>query len=325
MADIVNKSDVFISYSRKNTDFARKLDTAFKELDMEVWADWEDIPKGANWRDEIRAGVEGADAFLFIISPDSVASKECRNEIELAVANNKRIVPVLHVELETDEDKENLHKAISAHNWIFAKQDTLEDEVVWNETFKQIVDTIRTDLNYVRQHTQLNLSAKRWQDRERDKNLLLRGDGITEAENWLTESGGKEPKPTELQTEYIMKSRLEDRLQQGQKFTMSLIGLVVAIILAVISFTQWQEAQRLRGIAEANEQKAIELKDVAERGWEETRSLYLSSEAQRAFDNGDPLLGITLAYEASGMTDPLTSVHHSLADLAYRPRYSTDL
>jgi hypothetical protein len=39
--------------------------------------DWEDIPKGTGWLNEIYAGIEGADIFVFIISPDSLASEVC--------------------------------------------------------------------------------------------------------------------------------------------------------------------------------------------------------------------------------------------------------
>ncbi|MDP6599762.1 MAG: toll/interleukin-1 receptor domain-containing protein, partial [Candidatus Poribacteria bacterium] len=39
--------------------------------DREPWADWQDIPPTADWLAEIYRGIEAADSFLFIISPDS--------------------------------------------------------------------------------------------------------------------------------------------------------------------------------------------------------------------------------------------------------------
>jgi len=38
-------ASVFISYSRKDIDAARKLTEAFKGQDLDFWIDWEDIPK----------------------------------------------------------------------------------------------------------------------------------------------------------------------------------------------------------------------------------------------------------------------------------------
>ncbi|MEL6525994.1 MAG: toll/interleukin-1 receptor domain-containing protein, partial [Chloroflexota bacterium] len=85
MPDIYNMSDVFISYSRKDSEFVHKLFDDIKGTGKEVWADFEDIPKAADWWNEIKAGIDAADAFVFVISPDSVRSEICRDEIEHAV------------------------------------------------------------------------------------------------------------------------------------------------------------------------------------------------------------------------------------------------
>ena len=42
---------------------------------------WQDIPP-TEWLDEVYDGIQAADTFLFIISPDSVVSEICTLEIE---------------------------------------------------------------------------------------------------------------------------------------------------------------------------------------------------------------------------------------------------
>ena len=37
-------SDVFVSYSRANSDFAHRLVDALKSAGHDSWVDWEDIP-----------------------------------------------------------------------------------------------------------------------------------------------------------------------------------------------------------------------------------------------------------------------------------------
>jgi hypothetical protein len=37
-------SDVFISYSLKDRDFVRQLQTALEKVDREPWVDWHSIP-----------------------------------------------------------------------------------------------------------------------------------------------------------------------------------------------------------------------------------------------------------------------------------------
>ena len=68
-------SDVFISYSRRDIDFVRHLFDHLTARDREAWADWQDIPPTADWLAESYSGIEAADTFLFVISPDSVTSE----------------------------------------------------------------------------------------------------------------------------------------------------------------------------------------------------------------------------------------------------------
>ena len=96
-------ADVFISYSRKNSDFGRKLYAALIGQGRDVWMDWTDIPHTAEWWAEITSGIERSDNFAILISPDSIASPICTLEIAHARANNKRIVPIV---LEKTDERE---------------------------------------------------------------------------------------------------------------------------------------------------------------------------------------------------------------------------
>src|SRR3970040_1572556 len=96
-------ASLFISYSRKDIEAARKLTEAFKGQDLDFWIDWEGIPPTVDWWKEIEKGIEEADLFLFLISPDSAKSKVCRQEIECAVKNGKRLIPLLVRETQADQ------------------------------------------------------------------------------------------------------------------------------------------------------------------------------------------------------------------------------
>src|SRR5689334_3005849 len=91
-------SDVFISYSRKDSDFTRRLHSALTAQNRDVWVDWEDIPVTAQWWNEICMGIEAADTFVFITTPDSLASPICNLEIAHALQNHKRLVPIMRRE-----------------------------------------------------------------------------------------------------------------------------------------------------------------------------------------------------------------------------------
>ena len=60
-----------------------------------MWLDVEDMTAGADWRARITRGIEACTAFVFILSPTSLASEHCLAELDQAVALNKLIVTVL--------------------------------------------------------------------------------------------------------------------------------------------------------------------------------------------------------------------------------------
>src|SRR5689334_8034231 len=88
-------SDIFISYSRKDTEFVRHLHAELAKLGYDTWVDWEGIPPTAEWMKEIHAAIEAANTVIFVISPDSAGSTVCGDELAHALRNHKRLVPVV--------------------------------------------------------------------------------------------------------------------------------------------------------------------------------------------------------------------------------------
>ena len=67
-------SDVFVSYSRRDQEFVRRLHAALSERGKDAWVDWEDIPATAKWQDELNDGIVSADSFLFVLTPSSLSA-----------------------------------------------------------------------------------------------------------------------------------------------------------------------------------------------------------------------------------------------------------
>ncbi len=86
---------VFISYSRVDEGFARRLATDLDRLGAEVWIDVDDIPPGANWSTAIQQGLDTCDALVLVISPDSMTSKNVEDEWQYVRDESKAILPVL--------------------------------------------------------------------------------------------------------------------------------------------------------------------------------------------------------------------------------------
>jgi TIR domain len=77
--------------------------------------DWEDIEPSDEWWQSISEAINAADAVLFVLSPDSVASKVCRDEAAHAAAQQKRLIPVVCLNVEGLD----LPEEVSAVNWVF--------------------------------------------------------------------------------------------------------------------------------------------------------------------------------------------------------------
>ncbi len=242
--------DVFISYSRTDREFVRTLHQALSEQNQSIWVDWEDIPPTADWLNEIYSAIEGADAFLFVLSPDSVASEVCGKEVEHAVKHQKRLIPIVRREV----DSRGVHPALASHNWLFMRE---TDDFA--SAFNMLVEAINTDLEYVRAHTRLLMRAREWESRGRNDSFVLRGDDLKDAEQWLAQGAATKPQPTTLHTEYILASRKAASARQRVLLGAVSAGLVVAIVLALIAFTQSQIAERNRQVARSSLAVALDL------------------------------------------------------------------
>lgn len=73
------KYDFFISYSRKNQNFAKLIREKLQPK-FSVFLDTEDIDIGANWVNKLNTSLEKSDRFIVCVSVDYLASKPCKYE-----------------------------------------------------------------------------------------------------------------------------------------------------------------------------------------------------------------------------------------------------
>jgi hypothetical protein len=89
-------ADVFISYSHRDQPFALQLVGALAQREYTAWFDKNDVFPAGEFREDIKAGIEEAGAFVFLLSPDSIVSEECGKELDYAQACSKKLIPLLH-------------------------------------------------------------------------------------------------------------------------------------------------------------------------------------------------------------------------------------
>jgi WD40 repeat protein len=254
-------SDVFLSYSRKDTEFVQEIFESLSARKREAWIDLHGIDYSAKWWEEICGGIDGADNFVLFVSPNSLESLFCHREIQYALKHNKRIIPFLleRIDQQTllkawqsspDLSKfeqlahENL-ESIQAIQWIDYTQ--IHDV---NKAVDALLETVDTDPERVKLHTRLLLRLRDWESRGRNPSGLLRGDELMQYEAWFSESRQKEtpPHPTDEQAAYIAESRRvqdeseakriqRERLVRRFRIASAILGgfFILAVIATVLT------------------------------------------------------------------------------------------
>ncbi|HSL30832.1 MAG TPA: TIR domain-containing protein [Anaerolineales bacterium] len=218
MEDIMAR--VFVSYSRKNIDFAKRLIEKLQEREMDFWVDWEGIPPTVDWMREIEKGIEEADAFLAIVSAEWIASKVCKDELAIAVKNGKRLIPVVPLDVVWND----VPSALAHLNFLFFTQN-----FDFDQQLQRLIAALDTDYDWLKTHRRLQVKALEWERSNNDTGFLLRGRDLEDAEQQLSINANKDPRPTDLQRGYVLKSR-QGATRQRRLTTGILIGLIIGML-----------------------------------------------------------------------------------------------
>ncbi|MBE2270582.1 MAG: TIR domain-containing protein [Anaerolinea sp.] len=131
---------MFISYSRANTDFARKL---YKELEGEnltLWRDRSEMEGGANWWEQIKEAIRGSENLILVLSKHSMTSDNVANEWRYARSVGTRVVPIIA----------EWFDLLKAPRWmtkldlIDLRPDATEHDETWKRLIKQLNSPIKS-------------------------------------------------------------------------------------------------------------------------------------------------------------------------------------
>ncbi|HEY3230707.1 MAG TPA: toll/interleukin-1 receptor domain-containing protein, partial [Roseiflexaceae bacterium] len=112
MAD--RPADVYISYSHNDEEFVRRLYEALRERGKLAWFDREALSPGTDWQQQIDTAIDTANTFTFVISPESLASRNCAHDLEQALQRNKLIIPILYRPVAS----ETMPPALARRTWV---------------------------------------------------------------------------------------------------------------------------------------------------------------------------------------------------------------
>ncbi len=171
-----HETRVFISYSRRDLAAAENLRRRLIDEGLKAFLDTHDIVPGEEWKARLRELVAQADVVVFLISPDSVRSEYCDWEVNEAERLGKRVCPAVIRATPSDVVPPRLGRLQ------FTFLETPEKDAA---EFPRLLDAIRQDAVWVREHSRLGDLALRWDRAGRPSRQFLRGADISAAELFL--------------------------------------------------------------------------------------------------------------------------------------------
>ena len=85
---------IFISYSRRDSEFVDRLIQQLEKNGFDAWVDREDIRGGAAWGAAISEAIRRCQAVIVVLSSGSTASDNVARELSLADRHKRPIIPV---------------------------------------------------------------------------------------------------------------------------------------------------------------------------------------------------------------------------------------
>jgi hypothetical protein len=146
-----------------------------------------------------------------VLSPSSSVSEFCEWEVEEALRLNKRILPVLCRPL----DGVSPPPQLASRNYIHLYPEPDLPGSGFGVGLAELVKALKTDLDWLREHTDYLRQANNWDEGGRSANRLLSGLDIDTAKAWTARRPKNAPEPTALQLDFIKASEAEDSLSLG--------------------------------------------------------------------------------------------------------------
>lgn len=87
---------IFVSHSSQDNEWCRPFVAALKQQGFDVWYDEQGLTGGSAWVVALQREAQTRDVFVLVVTPDSLASQWCQEEIQLALATRRVILPILH-------------------------------------------------------------------------------------------------------------------------------------------------------------------------------------------------------------------------------------
>ncbi|MGB1255557.1 MAG: toll/interleukin-1 receptor domain-containing protein [Thiolinea sp.] len=215
-------SQIFLSHADEDSKLLTPLIRKLREAGLSINTRQNAPPGSKEPERQAEKQIVSADQILFALSPNSVVTERCYQDIALANRLQKRIVPIVITELEGAP----VTDTISRLRYIYLTPPA-DPALAINSLLKALT----TNVEPLHKHTQLTEKAYLWDQNGRNHKHLLRNQELEQAEQWLATPPAHTPPPAILQQQFILSSRKQET-QRSQRHVKVLSGLLAVSLLS---------------------------------------------------------------------------------------------
>lgn len=135
------QGSILISYAYVDADFALALACDLKNAGVPAWIDRLDTVPEANWVSAAQIALHQASAMIFILSPESIAARYCRDELQQVSSRGCPIIPVILRSVPPPDWPGELQ---SYYPYDFSDW---RDDVIYRERLAQLVSALELKLS----------------------------------------------------------------------------------------------------------------------------------------------------------------------------------
>ena len=129
--------DIFISYSRKDSEMVRTIYEWLERAGYKCWLDVDGMFSGVSYKKVIVDAIKRSKVLLFMSSENSNKSRNVVSEVSIAVEYGKKIIPI---RLDMSSYSESIEYDIINHDYVVYDRSRIEESN--REMLKKIVSTM---------------------------------------------------------------------------------------------------------------------------------------------------------------------------------------
>ncbi|HAI69454.1 MAG TPA: hypothetical protein DCM38_08470, partial [Gammaproteobacteria bacterium] len=170
------QTQVFFDYSYQEADFVSQLTQTLMRKGIVVWTNKSIDPKNVipSEQDYLLEMLECADNLVYVLSPHTLESQYCEQQLAHALKLNKRVIVLKR------GNTDSVPQSVQA-----LPQIDFRDEADYQNSVTQFVEALEKDAYYHEQHKRLLVKTLKWARLKHNRSLLLRGYNLEHFEAWL--------------------------------------------------------------------------------------------------------------------------------------------